>query len=103
MDLALISHVATLETGVPFLQFFNGCRTSHEVQKIEAPEYEEIAKLMPWDKVKAFREHALNPEHPHQQGTAQIPDIYFQNREAANKDYEATPAIVADVMKKVSA
>ncbi len=103
MDLALVAHLATLETSVPFLHFFDGFRTSHEVQKIDAVDYDDIAKLMPWDKVKAFRQRALNPEHPHQQGTAQNPDIYFQNREAANKYYDATPAIVEEVMAKVSA
>ncbi|MCL1854489.1 MAG: pyruvate:ferredoxin (flavodoxin) oxidoreductase, partial [Clostridia bacterium] len=103
MDLALIAHLAALETSVPFLHFFDGFRTSHEVQKIDAVEYQEIAPLMPWDKVKAFRARALNPEHPHQAGTAQNPDIYFQNREAANKYYAAAPDIVDGVMKKVSA
>ena len=102
MDLALVAHLATLETSVPFLHFFDGFRTSHEVQKIDAVDYKDIEPLMPWDKVKAFRERALNPEHPHQAGTAQNPDIYFQNREAANKYYAAVPAMVAEVMKKVS-
>ena len=103
MDLTLIAHLAALETSVPFLHFFDGFRTSHEVQKIDAVDYEEIASLMPWDKVKAFRARAMNPEHPHQAGTAQNPDIYFQNREAANKYYAAAPDIVDGVMKKVSA
>ena len=102
MDLALVAHLATLETSVPFLHFFDGFRTSHEVQKVNAVEYSEIEPLMPWDKVEAFRKRALNPEHPHQMGAAQNPDIYFQNREAANKYYNAAPAIVADVMAKVS-
>ena len=102
MDMALIAHLATLETSVPFLHFFDGFRTSHEVQKIDAIDYKDIAPLMPWDKVKAFRQRALNPDHPHQAGTAQNPDVYFQNREAANKFYDATPAIVEDVMAKVS-
>ena len=102
MDMALVAHLATLESNVPFLHFFDGFRTSHEVQKIDAIDYKDIAPLVPWDKVKAFRERALNPEHPHQAGTAQNPDIYFQNREAANKYYEATPEIVAKVMEKVS-
>ena len=102
MDLALVAHLATLESSVPFLHFFDGFRTSHEVQKIDAIDYKDIEPLVPWDKVKAFRERALNPEHPHQQGTAQNPDIYFQNREAANKYYNAVPAIVEEIMKKVS-
>ncbi|HPF88525.1 MAG TPA: pyruvate:ferredoxin (flavodoxin) oxidoreductase, partial [Candidatus Limiplasma sp.] len=102
MDMALVAHLATLETSVPFVHFFDGFRTSHEVQKVDAVEYKDIEPLMPWDKVKAFRARALNPDHPHQAGTAQNPDIFFQNREAANKYYEAAPAIIADVMAKVS-
>ncbi len=101
MDMALVSHLATLETSVPFLHFFDGFRTSHEVQKIDAPSYEEIASLVNMDKVAAFRARGLNPSHPHQAGTAQNPDIYFQGREAGNKYYDATPEIVEDVMKKV--
>ncbi|HBT97237.1 MAG TPA: pyruvate:ferredoxin (flavodoxin) oxidoreductase, partial [Desulfobulbaceae bacterium] len=103
MDLALVSTQATLKSRIPFVHFFDGFRTSHEVQKIDAVDYKDIEPLMPWDKVKAFRERALNPEHPHQAGTAQNPDIDFQNREAANKFYDAAPAIVEEVMKKVSA
>ncbi len=102
MDLALVAHLATLESSVPFLHFFDGFRTSHEVQKIDAIDYKDIEPMVPWDKVKAFRERALNPEHPHQKGTAQNPDIYFQNREAANKYYNAVPEIVEEIMKKVS-
>ncbi len=102
MDMAIIAHLATLETSVPFLHFFDGFRTSSEVQKIDAVEYKDLMPLVPWDKIKAFRARALNPEHPHQAGTAQNPDIYFQNREAANKYYEAAPAIIEGVMAKVS-
>ena len=101
MDMALVAHLAALESSVPFLHFFDGFRTSHEIQKIDAIDYEDIAKIVPWDKVNAFRARALNPDHPHQAGTAQNPDIYFQNREAANKQYLATPAIVEECMKKV--
>ncbi len=101
-DMAIVAHLATLETSVPFLHFFDGFRTSSEVQKIDAVDYEELAPLMPWDKVKAFRERALNPDHPHQAGTAQNPDIYFQNREAANKHYQDAPEIIENVMAKVS-
>ncbi len=101
-DMALIAHLSALESSVPFLHFFDGFRTSHEVQKIDAVEYKDIEPLVPWDKVKAFRARGLNPDHPHQAGTAQNPDIYFQNREAANKFYDAAPAIVEDVMGKVS-
>ncbi|HIU33771.1 MAG TPA: pyruvate:ferredoxin (flavodoxin) oxidoreductase [Candidatus Pullichristensenella excrementigallinarum] len=101
MDMALVAHLSALKASVPFLHFFDGFRTSHEIQKIDGIEYDEIAKLVPWDKIKAFREGALNPEHPHQQGTAQNPDIYFQGREAANKYYLATPDIVEEVMRQV--
>ena len=101
MDLALVSHIATLKSSLPFVHFFDGFRTSHEVQKIEAIDYEDIKSIIPMDKVKAFRERALNPEHPHLQGTAMNPDIYFQSREACNKFYDAVPAIVEEVMGQV--
>ena len=101
-DMALVAHLATIESSVPFLHFFDGFRTSHEVQKIDQIEYEDMAKLVAWDKIKAFRARALNPEHPHQQGTAQNPDVFFQNREAANNYYLAVPEIVEAQMKKVS-
>ena len=101
MDMALVAHLATVESSVPFLHFFDGFRTSHEVQKIDGIDYEEIRSVTDFDKIKAFRERAMNPDHPHQQGTAQNPDVYFQNREAANKYYDATPAIVEEVMRKV--
>ncbi len=100
-DMALVAHLATLKSSVPFLHFFDGFRTSHEIQKIEDISYEDIAKIVDWDAIKAFRNRALNPEHPHQMGTAQNPDIYFQGREAANKNYLATPAIVEKAMKDV--
>ncbi|HEY8391515.1 MAG TPA: pyruvate:ferredoxin (flavodoxin) oxidoreductase [Capillibacterium sp.] len=101
MDMALVAHLATLEAQVPFLHFFDGFRTSHEIQKIEEISYDEIKPLVNWEKVEAFRKRALNPEHPIQRGTAQNPDTYFQNREAANPYYLATPRIVAEVMEKV--
>ena len=103
MDLAAVAHLSTIEASVPFLHFFDGFRTSHEVQKIDAFDYEELRPLVNFDKIRAFRDRALNPEHPHQAGTAQNPDIYFQGREAANKYYNATPAIVEEIMKKISA
>ncbi len=102
MDLALVSHIATLNSSIPFVHFFDGFRTSHEISKVEVIDYEDIEKLVPWDMVKAFRERAMNPEHPHLQGTAENPDIFFQNREAANSFYDKVPAIVEDAMKKVS-
>ncbi len=101
-DMALVAHLSAIKGSVPFLHFFDGFRTSHEIQKIDACELDEIAKLVDWDKIAEFRGRALNPEHPHQAGTAQNPDIYFQNREAANKYYEAIPAIVEAYMKKVA-
>jgi pyruvate-ferredoxin/flavodoxin oxidoreductase len=103
MDLALVAHLSTFKAKVPFLHFFDGFRTSSEVQKIEVIDYEDIKKLVDWDAIKDFRSRALNPEHPHQRGTAQNPDIYFQGREASNSYYNAVPGIVADMMLKVSA
>ncbi|MGI9860982.1 pyruvate:ferredoxin (flavodoxin) oxidoreductase [Moorella naiadis] len=102
MDLALVAHLATLKARVPFVHFFDGFRTSHEVQKIDLIEYEDMAKLVDWEAIRAFRQRAMNPEHPHQRGTAQNPDIYFQSREAANPYYLATPEIVARVMEQVA-
>jgi pyruvate-ferredoxin/flavodoxin oxidoreductase len=103
MDLALVAHLSTIKAHVPFLHFFDGFRTSHEIQKIDVIDYEDIAKLVDWQAVKDFRKRALNPEHPHQRGTAQNPDIYFQGREASNPYYLAVPDIVAGVMQQVSA
>ena len=102
MDMALVAHLSAIKGSVPFLHFFDGFRTSHEIQKIDAIDYADMAKLVDWDKIAEFRARALNPEHPHQAGTAQNPDIYFQNREAANKYYEAIPGIVEAYMKKVA-
>ena len=98
MDLAAVAHLSTLKAKVPFVNFFDGFRTSHEVSKIEMLDYEDLASMVDPATIKEFRNRAMNPEHPHQQGTAQNGDIYFQNREAANKYYEATPAIVQSVM-----
>ncbi len=98
MDMAAVAHLATLKAKVPFVHFFDGFRTSHEVQKIELLDYETLASMADKDAIADFRKRAMNPEHPHLQGTAQNPDIYFQNREAANKYYDATPAIVESVM-----
>ena len=103
MDLALVSHLSTLKAKVPFLHFFDGFRTSHEVSKIDVIDYEEMKALVDEKDIEDFRSRALNPEHPVQKGTAQNSDIYFQNRETANKYYEATPAIVQEMMDKVSA
>jgi len=103
MDLALVSHLSTLKSKVPFLHFFDGFRTSHEVSKIDVIDYDEMKALVDMKDIEDFRARALNPEHPVQKGTAQNSDIYFQNRETANKYYEATPAIVQEMMDKVSA
>ena len=101
MDLALVAHLAAIESRVPFLHFFDGFRTSHEIQKIEVIDYDDMAKLVDMEMVEAFRAGAMNPEHPHIRGTAQNPDIYFQAREAANSFYDALPDIVLACMKKV--
>ena len=103
MDLSLVAHLATLRSSVPFISFFDGFRTSHEVSKIDVIEYDEIKSLVDFSDIDRFRARSLNPEHPHQAGTAQNPDIYFQNREAANKYYLAVPAIVQEMMDKVAA
>ena len=103
MDLALVSHLSTLKAKVPFLHFFDGFRTSHEVSKIDAIEYDEMKALVDMEDIYDFKRRALNPEHPIQKGTAQNGDTYFQNRETANKYYNATPAIVQTMMDKVSA
>ena len=102
MDLALVAHLATLEARVPFLHFYDGFRTSHEIQKIEMIDYDDMADLMNWDAFKAFKERAMNPEKPNIRGTAQNPDIYFQGREASNPYYLATPAMVQAYMDKVA-
>ena len=101
-DMALVAHLSAIESSVPFLHFFDGFRTSHEIQKIDEISYDDIAKLVNWEKIEEFRARALNPEHPIEKGTAQNPDIYFQNREAANKFYLALPEIVQKEMDKVS-
>ena len=103
MDLGAVAHLSTYEARVPFLHFFDGFRTSHEIQKIEVWDYETLDKMLDHEAVDAFRNRALNPEKPVLHGTAQNPDIFFQAREASNKYYEATPAIVQKYMDKVNA
>ncbi|WP_027180285.1 pyruvate:ferredoxin (flavodoxin) oxidoreductase [Maridesulfovibrio bastinii] len=100
-DLGLVAHLATIESSVPFVHFFDGFRTSHEIQKIELIDYDDMASMINFDKISEFRERALNPEHPHTRGTAQNPDIYFQAIEAANPFRDAVPGYVEDAMKKV--
>ncbi len=102
MDLALVAHLSTIRASIPFVHFFDGFRTSHEIQKVEMLDYDDIPDLVDWNAIKRHRERALNPEHPHLRGTAQNPDIYFQVNEAANKYYQAVPKIVEEEMEKVS-
>ena len=102
MDLAGVAHLAAIKSRVPFVHFFDGFRTSHEIQKIETMDYEDLVNLVDWNAIKEFRKRALNPEHPVTRGTAQNPDIFFQAREASNKFYDAVPDIVADYMKEIS-
>ena len=102
MDLAPVAHLSAIKGSIPFLHFFDGFRTSHEIQKIEEMDMELLRPLVDWDALKRFRDKSLNPEHPVTRGTAQNPDIYFQTREAQNKYYDAIPDIVADYMKAIS-
>ncbi len=102
MDLGGVAHLASIKSRVPFLHFFDGFRTSHEIQKIEVMDYEDLKSLLDYDALKAFKDSALNPEHPVLRGTAQNSDIYFQGREAANKFYDKVPDVVNDYMKEIS-
>ncbi|MFD3157543.1 pyruvate:ferredoxin (flavodoxin) oxidoreductase [Haloimpatiens sp. FM7330] len=102
MDLSPISHLAAIEGKVPFVNFFDGFRTSHEIQKVQMWDYKDLATMLDTDAVEAFRNNALNPEHPVTRGTAQNPDIYFQGREASNKYYNALPEIVEKYMGKIN-
>lgn len=103
MDLSAVSHLSAIKGRVPFLNFFDGFRTSHEIQKIEVWDYEDLADMLDWDAVEAFRRRSLNPEHPVIRGTAQNDDIFFQAREACNTYYDKVPEIVVDYMNKVNA
>lgn len=102
MDLGAVAHLAAIAGRVPFLHFFDGFRTSHEIQKIEIWDYEDLKEMCPMDEVRAFRERALNPNHPVQRGTAQNPDIFFQVREASNPFYDRLPSIVEQYMDLVN-
>ncbi len=102
MDLAGVAHLSAIKGSLPFVHFFDGFRTSHEVQKIEAIDYDVFKELVDWDAIEAFRNRSLNPERPVLRGTAQNPDIFFQAKEAAAPYYEALPEIVVDYMKKIS-
>ncbi len=103
MDLAGVAHLAAIKSRIPFMHFFDGFRTSHEIQKIRAIPYEELGKLLDWDAVRAFRESALNPYHPSLRNTVQNPDVYFQFREANNRFYDELPDMVEDYMAKINA
>ena len=98
MDLSAVAHLVAIKGRVPFINFFDGFRTSHEIQKIEMVDYDDLSKILDWDAVKAFRRRALNPDHPVIRGTAQNPDVYFQEREASNKYYNALPELVEEAM-----
>ena len=102
MDLAGVAHLAAIEASVPFMHFFDGFRTSHEIQKVEVMDYEVYKNLLNWEKVKEFKARCLNPNHPVTRGTAQNDDVYFQAREAQNKYYDAVPDIVAKYMAEIS-
>ena len=102
MDLAPVAHLAALEGKVPFINFFDGFRTSHEIQKIAVWDFEDLKELCPMDAVKAFKEHALNPEHPAMRGSHENGDIFFQNREACNRYYDELPAVVEKYMHKIN-
>ncbi|MDO5601571.1 MAG: pyruvate:ferredoxin (flavodoxin) oxidoreductase, partial [Oscillospiraceae bacterium] len=102
MDLSAVAHLAAIKGRVPVLNFFDGFRTSHEIQKIEVWDYKDLADMLDMDAVDSFRKHALNPEHPAMRGSHENGDIFFQNREACNKYYEAVPGIVEEYMNKVN-
>ena len=101
MDIGLIAHLSAIDSSLPFINFFDGFRTSHEVQKIELIDYEDMASLVNYEAIEDFRNRAMNPERPHLRGTSQNPDIFFQNREAINLFYDQLPGIVEDNMEKV--
>ena len=103
MDLTPVAHLSAIKGKVPFINFFDGFRTSHEIQKIETWDYEDLKDMADMDAIQAFRDHALNPNHPCQRGSAQNPDIFFQAREACNPYYDALPAVVQEYMDKVNA
>lgn len=102
MDLSAVAHLAAIKSRIPFVSFFDGFRTSHEIQKIEVLEYDELKGLLDMEDVESFRRRALNPDHPVTRGTAQNPDIYFQEREVSNKFYDAVPEIVQGYMNEIT-
>jgi len=102
MDIAGIAHLAAIKSRIPFLHFFDGFRTSHEIQKVEYFDVDDLKHLVDWQAVQRFRDHALNPENPVTRGTAQNPDIYFQSREAANRFYDPVPDMVEEYMQEIT-
>ncbi|ETI99918.1 MAG: Pyruvate-flavodoxin oxidoreductase, partial [Veillonella dispar DORA_11] len=102
MDLSAVAHLTAIKTRVPFINFFDGFRTSHEIQKIQIWDYEDLKPLVDMDAVKAFRKNALNPDAPVTRGTAENPDVYFQHREASNKFYLNVPDVVEHYMNEVN-
>ena len=102
MDLSAVAHLAAIKGRIPFINFFDGFRTSHEIQKIELIDYADLAKLLDFDAVNNFRRHALNPDHPVMRGTATNPDVYFQIRETVNNNYDRLPDIVEEIMADVA-
>ena len=103
MDLSAVAHLAAIKGSLPFLNFFDGFRTSHEIQKIAVWDYNDLAELCDMDAVKAFRDHALNPNHPSMRGSHENGDIFFQHREACNSHYDALPEVVEEYMQAVTA
>lgn len=103
MDLGAVAHLSAIKGSIPFMHFFDGFRTSHEIQKIQVLDYEDLGRLLDWDAVRKFRDHALNSEHPTIRSTLQNPDTFFQSREACNSAYDALPEIVEEKMKAIGA
>lgn len=103
MDLAGVAHLATIKSRIPFVNFFDGFRTSHEIQKIEVMEQEDLEPLLDREALADFRKRAMNPDAPVARGMAENGDVFFQHREASNKQYDAVPEIVEDYMNKISA
>ena len=102
MNLAAVAHLAAIEGTVPFMHFFDGFRTSHEIQKVEVFDYEDLGNLLNWDAVEHYKQNAMNPERPKQRGIVQNPDTYFQSRESINTFYDRLPGIVESYMNKVN-
>ena len=102
MDMGAVAHLSAIKGKVPFLHFFDGFRTSHEIQKIDALDYNDLAKLIDYNALDRFRRNALNPEHPCTRGTTQNPDVYFQLRESCNDFYAAIPEIVENYMGEIN-